>query len=473
MTVQDSTYDVIGIGFGPAGISLAAAIDDAREDGSLDIDISLLFIEKAPNSAWQPNTLLHGTDIQHHFLRDFATPRNPRSRFTFPNYLKNQDRLFDFGLFGGGAVSRIEWSDYVEWVASEVNSRALYGHEVVTVRPVATNGAVPAVMLEVQDRATHAVSEIVARNIVVSTGHVPYVPEIFREFLGDRVFHAHYFKERISAFNAQEVPSFAVIGSGQNAAEIVLYLATHFPDSEIYWLIRNSGPRLLDRGNFSQQVYLPGEADYVYRLDKWNRQRVFDEVRHTNYGAIDPEDSLALYRRVYEEKVLGRDRIHVMRRAKLHGVQRREEAFHLMVRDVYGNDGDTDFAVDAMILCTGFNEERVPPLLSDLQPHFITDDEEDLVVSRQYKVATTPGFRPGIWLNGITEWRHGISNATSFSMMALKAQAILEDLRHTLALQPRGGPGRELKAVAGDGRVTNTLTSAETRWEREIRDSAT
>ena len=38
-------------------------------------------------------------------------------------------------------------------------------------------------------------------------------------------------------------------------------------------------------------------------------------------------------------------------------------------------------------------------------------------------------LRARIYLNGMTEWRHGISNATSFSMTALRAQEILDDIR--------------------------------------------
>jgi hypothetical protein len=34
----------------------------------------------------------------------------------------------------------------------------------------------------------------------------------------------------------------------------------------------------------------------------------------------------------------------------------------------------------------------------------------------------------------MTEWRHGISNATSFSMTALKAQEVLDDLQRHRAL---------------------------------------
>src|SRR5262249_24350136 len=92
--------DLVGIGFGPAGIALAAALADEREaqPAAQEWPYTARFFEARADSSWQSGLLLPGTDISHHFLRDLAMPRDPRSRFTFANYLKQRGRLFDFGL---------------------------------------------------------------------------------------------------------------------------------------------------------------------------------------------------------------------------------------------------------------------------------------------------------------------------------------------------------------------------------------
>src|SRR3954468_1530517 len=66
-------YDLIGVGFGPANIGLAVAIEESGWEGSA------LFLERRAGPDWQPGMLLDGADIQHHPLRDFVTPRNPLS----------------------------------------------------------------------------------------------------------------------------------------------------------------------------------------------------------------------------------------------------------------------------------------------------------------------------------------------------------------------------------------------------------
>jgi L-ornithine N5-oxygenase len=419
--------DVVCVGFGPAGIALATAVEDAGEYGGTAP--SAVFLDRAADSAWQPDMLLQGTDIQHHFLRDFATPRNPRSRFTFANYLREKGRLFPFCLFGA-RVGRIEWSDYVQWTASEITLPVHYRHEVLRFEPVVANGAIESLLVVARDVETGLGRQFVTRNVVLSLGQLPSVPQLFAPLLGPRMFHSGTFLRSIRGFHAEERPTFAVVGAGQNAGEILLYLAQHFPESTIYSIARNSGFRLYDLGHFSNQVYFPDETDYFYGLPRAGREAVFEDVRLTNYSSIDVDVSSALYLLTYEERLLGRERIHMLRRIQPVEVHELDGRYRLVLEDVYRGER-REVEADAVVLCTGFREQRFPALLEDVRPYLELDEAGDLVISRAYRVATDGHLRAGIYLNGMTEWRHGISNATSFSMTALRAQEILDDIeRH-------------------------------------------
>lgn len=103
-------YDVIGIGFGPSNIALAIALEEQRQSGH---HIDTLFIEKQPHFAWHKDMLLDGADMQISFLKDLATLRNPRSRFTFTNYLFEKGRLQDFINLKTFFPSRHEFNDYL------------------------------------------------------------------------------------------------------------------------------------------------------------------------------------------------------------------------------------------------------------------------------------------------------------------------------------------------------------------------
>src|ERR1700753_3852169 len=87
---SDRHFDVLGIGFGPSNLAVAIALEEAKAP------LSAHFLEAAPSAAWQPGMLLSASDTQNNPLRDLFPPRNPKSRYTFTNYLFEGGRLYDF-----------------------------------------------------------------------------------------------------------------------------------------------------------------------------------------------------------------------------------------------------------------------------------------------------------------------------------------------------------------------------------------
>lgn len=439
MTTAPEVHDLVGIGFGPAAIGVAAVFEDEYEflpKGTERITTS--FLERAESSAWQPNMLLPGTDIQHHFLRDFASPRNPRSRFTFPNYLKETGRFYPFTQMGN-YVSRTEWSEYVQWTVNQLDQDVRYHAEVVGISPVTDGDRVVAAAVRYQDTRTGEIAERVARNVLVSTGHQPFVPEVFATHTGDRVFHSSQYLPRIAGLDRNSPLRIAVVGAGQNAGEIFLHVAQSFPNAQVYSLARNSGIRMYELGHFSNEAYFPAETDYFYALDKERRQRVLGEQHATNYAAVDPDVSTAMYRMVYEDRFFGPRRLHMRKRTAVTAVAPRADGIRLSLSEVYLGTRD-ELDVDLVIACTGYREPRLPSVLAPFERLVKFDVHGDPEVTMAHRVVTEPGCQVGLYLNGITEWRHGINSATSFSTLALKAERIVADVqqRH-LAHNRRNG----------------------------------
>jgi len=81
--------DVVGVGFGPANLALAIAIEEAP------IATAARFLEAQADPLWQGGMLLAGSNIQNHPCRDLVSLRNPRSRYSFINYLFEHGRLID------------------------------------------------------------------------------------------------------------------------------------------------------------------------------------------------------------------------------------------------------------------------------------------------------------------------------------------------------------------------------------------
>ncbi len=434
MRTPDPVLDLLGIGFGPAAIAVATAIEDRDECPPADSPrlLAAQFVERAPTAAWQPNMLLPGTDIQHHFLRDYATPRNPRSRFTFPSYLLDTNRFYPFTLMGG-YVSRHEWSEYTLWVANQVTLPVRYRTEVTEVTPVLRGGAVVAARVTGTDSASGEPCSYLTRNVLVSVGHSPYVPELLAPHVGDRVFHSSEYLPRMAAAAADQLKRIAVIGAGQNAGEIILHLAGVLPDAQIYSLARNSGFRMYNLGHFSNEAYFPAETDYFYALDAEQRRKVFGEVHSTNYASVDPDVSTALYKAVYEDRHWGGRRLHLRKRTAIDACHAGPSGgYRLTLREVNTAELD-ELDVDMIILCTGFREPRLPEILDPFTEYVDRDQAGDPVVSRAFRLGVTPDCAVGLYLNGITEWRHGINSATSFSTMAVKAAEILRDVQAHLS----------------------------------------
>src|SRR5262245_33505311 len=180
-------YDIVGVGFGPGNIAVAVALEEMGWTGSC------LFLEKATEPGWQAGMLLPGMDTQHHPLRDFATPRNPRSRFGFLSYLHAEGRFFDFLNLGLQYPLRSDYAGYVKWVARHFDHQVSYGEEVVEISVKQVRGAN---FLCLQTRSG---KEVWTRSLVFAPGRSPYVPEAFKRSASPRVVHLNGYLPAIEA----------------------------------------------------------------------------------------------------------------------------------------------------------------------------------------------------------------------------------------------------------------------------------
>lgn len=423
--------DAVCIGFGPAGIALSCAFEDAREAKAPLGDLSLRYLEAAPHTQWHPELLLEGTDINHHVFRDLVTPRNPRSRFSFAMYLKDKGRMFDFGLLGRPA-SRHEWSDYLAWVSRQVSRDAHFDTPVSEILPVIRDGRLQAVEL-VAPNARYTTS-----NVVLSSGSAPRIPEPFLPLLGPRLFHTSQFLSRLDALGRELPQRWLVLGSGQSASESVLELLGRDRSLEVHSVHRSAGFKLTQLGQFPNRVFGPDHVDYFHGLEPAARHRFLDWSRSTNYAGIDPDESQKLFSLMYEDRIAGRQRLHSHAYRVVSDIRPLAEGYRVVLTDTFSRNSTT-LDVDVVVLGTGYQQYLIPPLLSNLQPWLETDRDGGLLIDRDYQVATREGCDVRLWVNGLSERSHGISDSQSFSLMALRAERIAHALQRAVqGLDPAG-----------------------------------
>ena len=343
------TYEILGIGFGPAAISFAAAVADQTEKHGVGSFGEMCFLERGVDCKWHGELLFEHADINHHVLRDLVTPRNPRSYYSFANYLKTKGRLYSFGLTGR-QVSRIEWSDYVEWVGTLLSDHTIFRTNVEHLDVAdCSNGTFETIRATANDGRSYR-----ARCILLPTGAQPHVPEVFSGLLGERIFHTSTYSTSIKNIaDPTSIKSAVVIGSGMSAGEIVVDLYNRFPECTIRSIHRTHGFRLNDLRNFSSEIYSPEETDYVFGLDRKDRLNVLRESWQTNYSGLDSDGSSLLYNIMYLDEVRGIRRIHMEKRQEVSGLRWTDGKVDL---DLYDKNARAIKSVcaDLVVIATGF-----------------------------------------------------------------------------------------------------------------------
>ncbi|NJQ04668.1 lysine N(6)-hydroxylase/L-ornithine N(5)-oxygenase family protein [Streptomyces lonarensis] len=431
-------YDVVGIGFGPANLALAAALRESGGGRGADSAPRALFLERKEGFGWHRGMLLDDATMQVSFLKDLVTLRNPASPLSFVSYLHSQGRLVDFINHKVMYPSRVEFHDYLEWSARAVDSMVRYGTEVTEVRPVTVDGV--ADTLEVVGRSAGAEDETVlcrTRNLVVATGLLPRLPE--GVVVSSRVWHSSSLLPALEALPGPAPERFVVVGAGQSAAEAVDHLHRTHPRAEVCAVFSRYGYSPADDSPYANRIFDPGAVDDYYGAPQDVRDRLMAYHRNTNYAVVDLELIEELYRRAYQEKVQGRERLRMMPASTVCSlaVPPGEEDDRITVHVQNQLDGSRlELRSDAVVFATGYTAPDAAPLLGKAGPHCARDAEGRLRVARDYRVVTDDSLTAGIYLQGGTEHTHGITSSL-LSMAAVRAGEIVDSV---LARRTAGAP---------------------------------
>ncbi|MGW6918955.1 lysine N(6)-hydroxylase/L-ornithine N(5)-oxygenase family protein [Kitasatospora sp. NPDC054939] len=438
--------DLVGIGFGPANLALAIAIDDHNRRSPEQV-IRARFLEQQESFGWHRGMLLDGATMQVSFLKDLVTLRDPRSRFTFLSYLEGQGRLVDFINLRSFYPTRLEFHGYFEWCAEQFGAVTDYGRRVTAIRPVESEGRVGLVEVVSEPADGSGPAEVrSARNVVIGTGLTPRLPEGVAT--GERVWHtrdllvhAPALAERRDSLRHRRI---AVVGAGQSAAEAVEYLHRTFPEAEICAVLTRYGYSPADDSPFANRIFDPSAVDEFYRASEEAKQSLLDHHANTNYSVVDADLIEQLYRIVYEEKVAGRERLRILNASRLTGVCEGPDGARAAVRSLTTGE-EFELDCDAVVLATGYAHVDPRDLLGELAPACLTDGRGRVRVDRDHRVLTEDHVDVGVYLQGGTEHTHGITSAL-LSTLAVRSGEICDSLLLRQA-------GRELRAADSGLRI--------------------
>lgn len=408
--------ELLAIGAGPSSLALAVAIEELAP---ADLAGNTLVIEQYENVAWQRGMLLPWTQSQVSFLKDLVTRRNPRSRYSFVNYLHSVGRLDDFINMANFLPFRLEVSGYLSWVAQSLTTvRVEYGRRCVGIEAVTSHGG------EVTDWLVRLAdgSTIGARNIVVGIGRDPHIPEVFTRLPRERVIHSSEYSTRTADYDPSKPSRIVVVGAAQSAAEMLWETHQRMPLAQCTMVMRTVALNYYQTSPFTNELYFPSFVDEFYAASPTSRRQVLKEMRQTNYAGVTPDMLGLLYRQMYLERLTGTERLRMVSMVDITDARMDGDDVVLTLADRRTGLVD-ELRCDTVMLGTGF--ERSVPELVRRAATLIGMDE--VRVSRAYRLITPPHVTAACYLQGTNEDSHGVADSL-MSVLATRAGEIVNDV---------------------------------------------
>lgn len=450
-------HDMICVGFGPASLAIAIALHDAltapvpsRALGHLrEKRPKVAFLERQSQFAWHEGMLLPDAKMQINFIKDLATLRDPRSEFTFLNYLHQKRRLVPFTNLGTFFPLRVEYEDYMRWCAKRFADLVHYGQDVLEIvpeQPREVDGKVETFAVRSLDVATGQVQEWKARHVVIAVGGKPRIPTPFPQG-HPRVIHSARYLNAMPRLLEDRDGQYriAVVGCGQSAAETFNDLHSRYPSSVVTLVIPNGALKPSDDSPFVNEIFDPNKVDGFYQLPEKDRLASIAACKDTNYGVVRLDLLEHIYAKMYEKrlqqtdeqdwtfKILPYRRVKWVEdlpdwdslRLKLQSTRR------IDVEDKQNGNGQT-LDVDLVVVATGYDRDGHEQLLRPVR-HLMPDGDapgKAWTVARNYRAhvdARKVSSSAGIWLQGCNENTHGLGD-TLLSILAIRGGEVIESI---------------------------------------------
>jgi len=398
-------YDLLGIGLGPANLSLAALL-------SGKIALPIRFFDRNRQLAWHPGLMFPGVGMQTPFLEDLVSPVDPTNKLSFMSYLVSTGRIYSFMCRDMPEISRTEFEHYLSWAAAQLDC--------VQFSEAASDVQFADDSFVVQtNRGSYR-----SRAISLGVGSHPFVPPWARRLLSDRCFVAKDVFDKKHLLDGARV---AVIGGGQTAADLMTALLENAlgDPAELHWITRRNNLVMQDVSPFTNEFHTPQYTRYFYRLPSELKKSLLTAQRSVGDGIS--EDCLrtlydAIYRRNFIE---GRqDSVFIYPHCTVTDLDLKSHTYSLSLVNLEGQY--SALAVDIVILCTGY-ERSLPPCMESLRRRIPLTSDGHYNVTANYRIEWDgPDHNPMYALNAARH-SHGIADS-SLTLTAWRAAVIANDV---------------------------------------------
>lgn len=413
---MSDVHDVVGIGLGPFNLGFAALAD------GLDRSLDAVFLEQKSEFNWHEGMLIEETTLEVPFLADMVTMANPTNRHSYLNYLRENDRIYEFYFYQKFYLPRREYNDYCRWVAERVPGTR-FDQRVTSVREADGVFEITAVDPETGEESLYH-----AHDVVMGIGTRPNVPERLSGHPSSDVFHtASYLDRRERCLDADSI---TVVGSGQSAAEVVRDLLERQPNNDfrLDWITRSRGFTQTVDAKLGNMTYNPDYTEYFYGLDREIKDKLFP-AQDLLYQGIDKPTSDRIYDILYERSIGDSDPdVGMLASTSIQDIEVVESGENPLYRlqcEHWQEQTVFEHETEVVVLGTGYFRPK-PAFLNPLDDEIETDDEGRFRITENYRMETND-VSGRIFVQHADFHTHGI-NATDLGMGCYRNAVIINSL---------------------------------------------
>lgn len=386
--MSDTIYDLIGVGIGPFNLGMACLADDVEE-------LNTLFFEKKPDFDWHTGIMLEWSTLQIPFIADLVSFANPTSKFSFLNYLKTNQHLYQFYIRESYFILRSEYNQYCRWAVSQLNNLK-FSSEVTSITYLKDEAC-----YQVEVKNPDGTFSVKTKHLVLGTGTSPYVPDFCKEYQSDIHLSANYLQHKKEY---QKKKSITIVGSGQSSAEIYYDLLSDIDQYgyELNWLTKAPRFFAMDLGKLSLEMTSPDYTNHFFSLTDNRRQHLID-TQNVLYKGINLSLVDDIYDLLYLKSRQSNIKTCIMPCSRLDNVNKHDGKFDL---EFFHKDLQESFQIqtDALILALGYSYQ-VPDFLEPIKNQVNWDSKQRLKVSTDYSI----NDEHNIFVQNVGLYSHGIS----------------------------------------------------------------
>ncbi len=356
--------------------------------------------------------MLDNATLQVPFLADLVSLADPTSRYSFFNYLHNQNRLYKFYFYENFFILRKEYNHYCQWVASQLQN-ICFATKVVNISISNEESCDKKVYhLKINNLETGTSEILKARHIALGIGTKPYIPSSLVIPRNLPVYHSANFVSYASEISNKN--NICVVGSGQSAGEIVLELLNRNSAKEnkqqIYWITRSNGFFPMEYSKLGLEHFSPDYMGYFYTLPE-NTRRELIGCQDMMYKGISKQTIADIFDSLYRLTIADNPQpLTMLANTSLDSVSKASNSEDLIL-DVHNCLSQTKFQleVDALILATGYRTADLS-IMSPLDGLLEKDSRQNYALNADFSLKINEADIGKIFMQNNSLYSHGVGS---------------------------------------------------------------